>query len=293
MPPPSAKPSPDQPQFQRAEARFANLRDRICSAFESIEAEFAATSVSEPGSFTKTPWTRPEGGGGTMSIMTGSVFEKVGVHVSTVHGTLDKAFAKSIHGAETNPSFCATGISLIAHMHNPHVPAVHMNCRYIITQTDWFGGGADLTPLLAHDRHSQAPDTLAFHTAFKGACDGFDPDYYPRFREDCDRYFYLPHRQEPRGTGGIFFDHFNTGDFETDLDFVSAVGETFLNTYPEIVRGRMNTPWSADEREAQLIQRGRYVEFNLLYDRGTLFGLKTGGYVPAILSSMPPMVKWV
>ena len=266
-------------------AWFRSLRDRICSEFEKIEQESGSNA-----SFVRTPWQRAEGGGGEISLMKGKVFEKVGVNISTVHGEFSDVMRKEIPGADKDPRFWASGISLVAHMCSPLVPAVHMNTRMIVVGEglkSWFGGGADLTPMYPLEK-----DTADFHGAFKQTCDHFDPEYYPKFKNWCDEYFFLKHRNEPRGVGGIFYDYVNTGNWETDFAFTQEVGKTFADIYPALVRRHVSEAWTKEQREWQLVKRGRYVEFNLLYDRGTKFGLMTGGNVDGILMSMPPEVKW-
>jgi len=295
-------PVPHDSLRQDARQWFESLRDQICAAFEAIEDEAAAAGspvlrTESPGRFERTPWTRdanPDGtpgGGGVIGLMRGRVFEKVGVNVSTVEGEFSPEFRASIPGAETDPHFFATGISLVAHMANPLVPAVHFNTRMIVTTQGWFGGGGDITPMFPTSDEA-AVDAADFHEAFQRACDAHDPAYYTRFKEWCDRYFFLPHRNEPRGLGGIFYDRLDTGDMQADFAFTRDVGSAFLAAYPALVRRRMMQPWTPEQREAQLIRRGRYVEFNLIHDRGTLFGLKTGGNTEAILMSLPPEARW-
>jgi coproporphyrinogen III oxidase len=271
---------------QQARTWFESLRDRICAEFERIEREAASEA-----SFEYTPWYRDDdstgaSGGGVRGVMKGKVFEKVGVNVSTVGGAFAPEFAPSIHGAGENPEFFATGISLVAHMSNPHVPAVHMNTRFLVTTKRWFGGGADLNPALPKDE-----DTADFHAAMERACAASPAGDYPRYKKWADDYFWLPHRKVHRGVGGIFYDHLE-GDFETNFALTRAVGEAFLESYPMIVRRRMATPFTQAEEEALLEWRGRYAEFNLVYDRGTSFGLKTGGNIDAILMSLPPRATW-
>ena len=282
---------------QLAKAWFEGLRDRLCSAFEKLEDEAGAPyEALTPGRFERTPWRRgdeeEEQGGGVMSMLHGRVFEKAGIHTSTVFGEFSEEFRKQIPGAEDDPRFWASGVSLIAHTRNPHAPAAHMNTRMIVTSKCWFGGGGDLNPMHEAYRSETHDDSRAFLSAMQTPCDAHDPAYFAKFKKWCDEYFYLPHRKEPRGVGGIFYDRLDTGDWNADFAFTKDVGAAFLDAYPALVRKRMDQTWSKDDREKQLFQRGRYAEFNLLYDRGTTFGLKTGGNVDAILSSLPPEAKW-
>jgi coproporphyrinogen III oxidase len=286
--------SANEERKARARAWFQELRDRIIAEFEKIEDEYTGQLSHLPaGRFERKPWTRPGGlradDGGVISVLKGRVFEKIAVMTSTnLNGTFSPEMAKAVPGADKDPHFWSSSISLVAHMQNPHVPAVHMNTRHFIAPgSSWFGGGTDLTPMFPNDE-----DSREFHAALKRACDAHGADYYSRYKKWCDEYFYLPHRSEPRGAGGIFFDHLDTDDWEADFAFTRAVGLAFLEVYPHIVRKRMGQTWTEAEREHQLVRRGRYVEFNLLYDRGTQFGLKTGGNVEAILMSMPPEARW-
>lgn len=279
------------PYTARAKEWFETLRDSICAEFEAIEREAGSAAA-----FIYTPWSREEDGnenpgGGVRGVMKGQVFEKVGVNVSTVHGAFAPGFASTIHGADDeNPGFTATGISLVAHMANPHVPAVHMNCRFLVTGKAWFGGGADLNPPLPYKE-----DTADFHAAFRAACAGHNPTYYERFSKWAEEYFFIPHRNVSRGVGGIFYDHLECTDdaaFERNFAFTQDVGRAFLDVYPRLVRRRMGMEFTPEQERQQLEWRGRYAEFNLVYDRGTLFGLKTGGNIDAILMSMPPRAEW-
>lgn len=291
-------PLPDDETIARRKeetrAWFEDLRDRISAEFERIEDELQGAHCDKAsGRFQCKTWQRERGpggedcGGGTMALMRGRVFEKVGVNVSTVFGEFSPEFRAQIPGAAEDPRFFASGLSLVAHMRSPKVPAVHMNVRYIVTTHAWFGGGSDLTPMVP-----DTPDIKDFHAALSAACDAHDPGYYSRFKEWCDEYFFLPHRGEARGAGGIFYDYLDSGEHGRDFAFTRAVGETFLDVYPKLVRRHMNEPWTDAEREHQLVRRGRYVEFNLLHDRGTKFGLMTGGNVEAILMSLPPAARW-
>jgi len=277
-------------QTQQARDWFESLRTRICAEFEAIEREAGSDAAFEYIEWQREEEGNPDPGGGVRGVMKGQVFEKVGVNVSTVSGQFSPEFAATIHGAEDNPGFTATGISLVAHMANPHVPAVHMNTRFLVTGKAWFGGGADLNPPIPY-----AEDTEAFHARFRAACMAHNPTYYDKFKKWADDYFFIPHRSVHRGVGGIFYDHMECADeaeWKRNFAFTKDVGEAFLDVFPRIVRRRMGQEWTAAEKEAQLEWRGRYVEFNLVYDRGTLFGLKTGGNIDAILMSLPPEVRW-
>ena len=279
---------------QRAKSWFESLQVRIVAALEQLEDEAPEELYpEEPGRFDFRPWVRETGvGGGIGGHFKGRLFEKAGVHTSAASSRFSPEMAAQMLGADKDPSYVSASISLIVHPRSPRVPTVHMNTRFLSTAESWFGGGADLTPMLDEQRSQQADDAILFHAELKAACDAFDPEWHPKYKAWCDEYFFLPHRGETRGVGGIFYDRHNTGDFEKDFAFTRAVGEVFLDVYPKIVRHRMSEPWTETDREEQLVRRGRYVEFNLLYDRGTMFGLKAGGNIETILSSMPPMVMW-
>jgi coproporphyrinogen III oxidase len=283
-----------QDRRARAKAWFESLQQRICAELERLEEEAPVELYpGPPGRVDFRPWKRETGeGGGIGGFLSGRLFEKAGVHSSAATATFSPEMAKTMPGADEEPTYVSASISLIVHPLSPRVPTVHMNTRFLSTGQSWFGGGADLTPMLDDQRSQDANDAVVFHRAMQGACDPFDAAWYPRFKAWCDEYFYLPHRKEPRGVGGIFYDQLNSGDFERDFAFTKAVGEAFLEVYPKIVRHRMDEPWTDDDRDEQLVRRGRYVEFNLLYDRGTMFGFRQGANIETMLSSLPPLVRW-
>jgi len=279
---------------ERAKQWFESLQTRICAELEQLEEEAPADLYpGEPGQFDMRPWTRETGvGGGLGGHFKGRLFEKAGVHTSAALARFSPEMAATMPGADKDPTYVSASISLIIHPRSPRVPTVHMNTRFLSTAESWFGGGADLTPMVDEQRSQEADDARLFHATMKDACDSFDPAWWPKYKAWCDEYFYLPHRKETRGVGGIFYDQHNSGDFEKDFAFTRAVGEAFLDVYPKIVRHRMDEPWTAEDRQQQLVRRGRYVEFNLLYDRGTMFGFRQGANIETMLSSMPPLVAW-